>query len=71
MNNLTINNSAVLDLATSQWIRDAAGGTFSMNNSSKMILSNSFSIPSPSSGLGIVVPEVISRRIYHHEYIFE
>ena len=56
MNNLTINNSAVLDLATSQWIRDAAGGTFSMNNSSKMILSNSFSIPSPSSGLGIVVP---------------
>lgn len=56
LNNLTINNSSALDLATSQWIRDNAGGTFSLNNSAKLILSNDKSIPSPASGLGVVVP---------------
>ena len=40
LNSLTINGSSVLDLATSQWIRDAAGGSFTMNGTSKMILGN-------------------------------
>jgi len=56
LNNLTVNGSSVLDLATSQWIRDNNGGTFSLNGTSKLILSNDRSIPSPASGLGVVVP---------------
>ncbi|HNP55229.1 MAG TPA: hypothetical protein PKK69_11430, partial [Ferruginibacter sp.] len=44
------------DLATSQWIRDNAGGTFALNGTSRLILGNNQSIPSPSSGNGIVVP---------------
>jgi hypothetical protein len=56
LNSLTINGSSVLDLATSQWIRDAAGGSFTMNGTSKMILGNYQSIPSPANGRGVVIP---------------
>jgi hypothetical protein len=56
LGNLTVNNASVLDLATSQWIRDNAGGTFALNGTSRLILGNNQSIPSPSSGNGIVVP---------------
>ncbi|MEI2750114.1 MAG: hypothetical protein V9E88_15300 [Ferruginibacter sp.] len=43
-------------MATSQWIRDVSGGSFTMNGTSKLILGNDESIPSPSSGRGVVVP---------------
>ncbi len=56
LGNLTVNGSSTLDLATSQWIRDAAGGTFSLNNTAKLVLGNDKSIVSPASGLGILIP---------------
>jgi len=56
LNSLTINGSSTLDLAGSQWIRDDAGGSFTMNGTSSMILGNDHSIPSPANGRGIVIP---------------
>lgn len=56
LGNLTVNGSSTLDLATSQWIRDAVGGTFSLNNTAKLVLGNNKSIVSPSSGLGVLIP---------------
>ncbi len=56
LNNMTVNGSSTLDLATSQWIRDNAGGTFRLNGTSKLVLGNDRSIPSPANGRGLVIP---------------
>ena len=55
LNNFTINNGATVDLATSQWIRDAQGGTLALNGTAKLILGNDNSIVSPGNGRGVVV----------------
>ena len=56
LGNLTVNGSSILDLAGSQWIRDNNGGAFSLNGTSKLLLGNDKSIPSPANGHGTVIP---------------
>lgn len=46
LNDFTINDGCTVDLGTSQWIREASGGTFTMNGSAKLILGNNQSVQS-------------------------
>jgi subtilisin-like proprotein convertase family protein len=46
LNDFTINDGCTVDLGTSQWIREASGGTFTMNGNAKLILGNYRSIKS-------------------------
>lgn len=51
LNDFTINDGCTVDLGTSQWIREAEGGTFTMNGNAKLILGNYRSVKS-SCGFG-------------------
>lgn len=59
LNNFTINDGCTVDLGTSQWIREASGGTFTMNGNAKLILGNNQSIQSNCGGgchTGVTIP---------------